>query len=107
MKLKKILFAILLFPSIAFAGWTELSCISPNDGFTIVVEFDDKKGLVRYMGGPIVNAQISSSQIIFTTLPPDSYLHIINRSTGVMMIRNEQNNAWITPHQCSIARRKF
>ena len=97
----------MMAPSIAFAGWTGLSCVSPSDNFTVSVEFDEKAGLVRYMGGPIVKATFTPTAIMFTTLPPSAYFHSINRSNGVMMIKSEENGSLITPHQCSIAKKKF
>ena len=97
----------MFLPISAHAGWTGLTCVNPSDNFNVAVEFDEKSGLVRYMGGPIVKATFTPSTITFTTLPPHSYFHNINRSNGVMMIRSEETGGQIQPHQCTIARKKF
>ena len=106
--MKKFLLILLIISPNAFANWANLVCVAPSDNFTISVELNEKLQLVRLNEGANVRASFTPIAItFFVKLSEANYFHSINRSTGVMMIRNESSGQLLTPYQCSVATKKF
>jgi len=76
-------------------------------GFSVAFEVDEKQNSVMYLGNAAEDVHITKNEIIFSlNLDNNPYLYIINRTTGVLTIRDPNQNIF-PPYTCEPAHPKF
>ena len=103
---KLIILVICFFSQTAFASWTSLTCVDPNNNFTLAIDFDEGKQLVK-ASTQTLKAFIDKNEIKFSQMLGNvNYLHIINRTNGILLISGNEQNSFMT-YQCKLSSPKF
>lgn len=83
---------ILLFPALAHAEWKSITCVSPVNGISQTIEFDESANRVRIDGRNPVPAVINKSSIYFEqAYEKATYQSTISRSSGTLVIIDKKN----------------
>ena len=94
--------AIILFSSASNADWKKLDC-TDNTNFTVYIEFDEQTQAVKLEDERIIPAAITNQSIFFIAKFPNgqAWIHTINRTTGVLMVkRDTKDGVLLPPYYC-------
>ena len=84
-----------------------LACVAA-DGFTLTVEIDEARHLVRYNGSLATNVLIDRNQVIFDIkMGDETWTHFISRLTGNLVVRGSLAGTLPEPYICKSAAPKF
>lgn len=106
--MKKFILIILLlsiYTNKAYAKVVSLTCISIIDKTTFGLDFDEKEKIV-IIAGRLILANIDSHNISYRlNLPSGEYLHLLNRSSGIMNVSISGND--VQSFRCNLRNNKF
>jgi hypothetical protein len=105
----KLVFSLfILFPALAHADWKSITCIKPQGGLSVTVEFDESVNRVRINGNKVVPASINKVNIFYEeTFDKAVFTSTINRSTGTLVVVDSKTSIIDSTYQCSVTKNKF
>jgi hypothetical protein len=83
--MKFIFITLILFPTFCSGEFKNINCIYSKD-FSVIVQFDEKKQLVKFEKFKTVNKALITKNYI--SWEEKNYLQIINRNTGLLKYFN-------------------
>jgi hypothetical protein len=105
--MKKIIVILLMYPLLSSAQSLSLSCVDPKDNFTIAIELDEKNNMV-FIQGTRQFANYTSNTITFNfEINGETWLHVINRNNGAMMVQRQSDKTILSSFKCNKAVKIF
>jgi hypothetical protein len=107
--MNRVLFSLIfLFPALAHAEWKSITCVSPANGYSRTIEFDESANRVRVDGRNQFPALINKNSIYFEqAYETATFQSTISRSTGNLIVIDKKTSVIDSTYQCSVTKNKF
>lgn len=97
----------ILICDFSFAQVVSLTCINPQDNFTLNFQLNERDSSIIYAGYKVY-ANYTTTTITFKiNLDGTEWLHVISRTNGNLMVQNTKNGVVLPTYKCGIEKNKF